>query len=338
MAFVLASCASSNGPDAAVDEPPTSIRSVDPDPEPDPDPGLSTDSDEDTATTAPVATDPPVADEEGSDVFRELNEAEAERFRSLSAEDDGPFFMINFIKYREQAEYPDGRASDLTGFQADAIYSEFMQTVKFPEIGARSVYAARVEGDTIGGSDFDVVAVIEYPSRAAWASMEESADYRDTVIHKEAGVEKTLVLAASRLDLPVIPPVTDPPFPATADDAAFAFVHVFDYRDTAEYAADDDDADPSRSGEEAVGLYSANAGEVALPLGVRALAFFEVEATLVGPANTWEEVRINLFPSHRTLDELTSSPVWQAGYHHREAGLEQTYAIQSLPLLNDLGS
>lgn len=88
------------------------------------------------------------------------------------------------------------------------------------------------------------------------------------------------------------------------------------------------------TGRDAVGLYSQNAGTVAVPLGVQPLAWFEIEAILQGDVDTWEEVRINWFPSHATFEALTSDPIWQSGSHHRTAGLEQTYAIQSLPLLN----
>ena len=92
--------------------------------------------------------------------------------------------------------------------------------------------------------------------------------------------------------------------------------------------------DPGGSGREAVGLYSANAGTVAAPLGVRPVAWFEVEATVIGPVDTWDEVRINMFPSHATFAELTSDPTWESGAHHRQAGLAETYAIMTLPRLN----
>lgn len=36
-----------------------------------------------------------------------------------SPEGDGPVWMVNFMKYRPVAEYVDGRATDLTGEQAD---------------------------------------------------------------------------------------------------------------------------------------------------------------------------------------------------------------------------
>ncbi|MEM9890807.1 MAG: hypothetical protein AAF962_08095, partial [Actinomycetota bacterium] len=131
------------------------------------------------------------------------------------------------------------------------------------------------------------------------------------------------------------PPLENPPFPATDDDTVMALMHVLDYRDTAEYQPGDADADSNRSGRDAVDLYTENADSVAGPLGVQPAVWLKVEATTLGPSGIWDEVRINLFPSHATFDALTSDPTWQAGTHHRTAGLEQTFAIMNQPLTNE---
>lgn len=34
---------------------------------------------------------------------------------------DGPIYMLNLLKYKEKAEYEDGRDTDLTGAEAYAI-------------------------------------------------------------------------------------------------------------------------------------------------------------------------------------------------------------------------
>lgn len=284
-------------------------------------------------TTAPPATEPLIA--AGAEPG-DPNVAEMQRFLTVDPADDGPFYMVNLIRYRERAEYPDGRESDLTGREADEIYSEWMRNERLPELGAELVYAAGVEDELIAGVRFDQVAVVRYPSRAEFAAMTAEPEFQERSIHKQAGVADTVVMAADLIPTPDLP-VIDAPFPETAADQPFAFVHVFDYRDTAEYQEGDADADDTRSGRDAVALYSNNAGTVALPLGVRSLAWFEVEAVLIGPAGKWEEVRINWFPSHATFDALTSDPAWASGIHHREAGLEETYAIRTAPIINTLG-
>jgi hypothetical protein len=52
----------------------------------------------------------------------------------------GPFYMFNLIEYREQAVYADGRPTDLTGEEANALYNpgEYIAA-----IGARAVFSYR---------------------------------------------------------------------------------------------------------------------------------------------------------------------------------------------------
>ena len=35
---------------------------------------------------------------------------------------DGPIYMLNLLKFKDKAEYADGRETDLTGAQAFALY------------------------------------------------------------------------------------------------------------------------------------------------------------------------------------------------------------------------
>lgn len=295
-------------------------------------PATTTPSEEDPTmtTTTTDATPPPI------DVGGEADAANVDEMLAFlnAPGEDGPFYMVNLLRHRDVAVYADGRETDLTGEEADAIYGEFMRNTKLPEIGAEIVYIGIVEQDLIGGTEFDQVAVVKYPSRAAFQAMTESADFQEMSVHKQAGVADTVVMATSLISAPGVPPLDDPPFPATGDDRPFTFMHVLDYRETARYAPGDEDADDTRPGSEAVDIYSGNAGEVAVPLGVRPLAWFQVEATVIGPVDQWEEVRINWFPSHATFTALTSDPEWQEGSHHRTAGLEQTYAIMNEPVIN----
>ena len=48
------------------------------------------------------------------------NEKQMEEF--LEEGNDEPIFMVNLLKFKEKAEYPDKRETDLTGREAYAIY------------------------------------------------------------------------------------------------------------------------------------------------------------------------------------------------------------------------
>jgi hypothetical protein len=302
----------------------------------------SAEGDQTEATTDPdgLGTPSSAADYPSPDgappALPNVNIDQIQAFLTVDPAEDGPFYMVNLLRYNERANYGPNGDKGLTGQEADAIYGQFMQSTMLPQIGAEIVYRADVEADMLGGTNYDQVAVVRYPSRAAFASMQSNVDFQTLVGHKNAGVAETLVLATTLQDLPLTDPEPNPPFPATADDPPFAFVHFFDYRDIAQYQPGDVDAAADRPGRDAVGLYSQNAGQVAAPLGVSAWAWFDVEAVFIGESTGWDEVRINGFPSHRTLQELIGNPDWQAGSHHRTAGLEETYAIMSLPTTNRL--
>ena len=333
LAVLASACGDDADPEPAVADPPDSTTTQPP--------TSTTPATTSTARSTPPTTDPPATDEPTL-VGAEAGDANLEEMQRVleaaGSADDGPFYMVNLIRHRDTAVYADGRETELTGEEADAIYGEFMRDTKLPEIGAEIVYVADVERDLIGGTSFDRVAVVHYPSRAAFALMAQDPEFQEMSVHKQAGVADTVVMATNLIELPPFPPVVDPPYPGTDDDPAFAFVHVLDYRDTAVYALGDADADDTRPGREAVDRYSTNAGQVAAPLGIRPVAWFDVEATIIGPADRWEEVRINGFPSHATFAALTSDPVWESGSHHRTAGLESTYALQTLPVINELGA
>ncbi|MEM7141945.1 MAG: hypothetical protein AAF548_13030 [Actinomycetota bacterium] len=344
LALVAAACGDDTEPDAADSNTTTAAPTTTTEPPPsttEPAPETTTTTAAPDTATPPETANPfttvrPSDDEItrfGVDMSQP-NGAEILAFLQDPDDDGEPFYMVNMIRYRDQAEYADGRETDLTGQEADAIYGEFMGETMLPKYGHEVVYIAQVEQDLIGGSSWDRVAVVKYASRDSFAAMTSDPEFESMAIHKDAGVLDTLVLATSLIETPQLPPLENPPFPATADDTVMAFMHVFDYKETAEYQPGDEDADPTRSGRDAVALYSQNAGTVAQPLGILPTAWFKVEATTLGPAGVWDEVRINLFPSHATFQELTADPTWQTGTHHRTAGLNQTFAIMNQPLIN----
>ena len=267
--------------------------------------------------------------------FGEINQEQLARM--LNPVDDGPFYMINLIKHRERAVYADGRETDLTGRQADALYSP-MAILR--EIGAEVVFVAKVEtnlplpGD---GTKWDQVAIVLYPSRKEFMQMLQRPDFRAKSVHKDAGLEKSIVMVAHRVDLPLpdgfVP--AEPTYPATAEDSAFEMIHVIRYHDLAHY--EEGSGESAISGAEAMRKYGAAAGSVARPMGVHPLAWFKIEGVMIGDGRLWDEMRINHFPSHATLEKHLSSRVRAKGQHHRRAAIKDTYSMQTIPVINTLG-
>jgi hypothetical protein len=277
----------------------------------------------------------------GRATWGSLNLEEARRLFTTPAAEDRPFVLVNLIRHRERAAYRDGRPTDLTGAEADAIYGGLVLPI-LAEIGAMPVFVAEVDRNLIDadGAGWDQVAVVRYPNRAAFTAMIQRPDFRAAAVHKVAGVERSTVLVGEerplpwpdefrRLDLSAVP------YPPTAADPPIAVVNVLDYRERAAYA---DARETDLSGREAMALYEQSRAAQAFPLGVRPGALFAVEGELYGDGQAWEEVRINVFPSRATLDALISREALdQAGYEHRVAGVERTYTMATAPIVNAFG-
>lgn len=273
--------------------------------------------------------------------FGTVNRAQARRMLETAPADDGPFYMVNFIRHGERAVYRDGRASDLTGEEADALYGQLVLPI-LAGIGARPFYLGGVERAPLpgDGAGWTQVAIVLYPSRAAFVAMLGRPDFRAAAPHKVAGVERSIVLVTEpapgqlpedlrRVDLTMLP------FPPTSDDPPVNLVHLLDFNDRAQYA---DGRRTDLTGREAFEIYEQNRIPQALPLGVRPGITLEVEGELIGDGRAWEEVRLNNFPSRAAFEELVrTESLTAAGYEHRLAGLADTYAVLAAPIVNLVG-
>jgi hypothetical protein len=105
---------------------------------------------------------------------------------------DRPIHMLNLIKLRELAEYPEGHpmhGKGLTGREAYAIYSAGFQRLVADD-GAAMVWEAPLECVVTGPpGEWDEAFVMGYPSSAAFMAMVKNEEYiRDVVPHRTAAV------------------------------------------------------------------------------------------------------------------------------------------------------
>lgn len=98
---------------------------------------------------------------------------------------DGPVVMVNLLKFK-----PRGGASEYDRY-GDAAARMIGET------GGTLLYAGRCDQVLIGdaGEGWDAVAIVEYPSRRAFLEMVSRKDYRQAHAHRDAGLERTVVLA-----------------------------------------------------------------------------------------------------------------------------------------------
>ncbi len=102
---------------------------------------------------------------------------------------DGPIYMLNLLKFKDAAEYSDGRQTDLTGAEAYGIYAAEV-VEHLAEVGGAPLFGAQVERLMLGEVEelWDSAAIAMYPSRQAMMTMMMSPDYQASAVHREAGL------------------------------------------------------------------------------------------------------------------------------------------------------
>ena len=97
----------------------------------------------------------------------------------FGAPEDGPFVMVNLLTFKARAEYPDGSESELSGREAYARYGAAVQSC-LALVGGTSLFAGAVTDLMLGEADelWDMVALAQYPSRAAMLTMVRSPEYQ----------------------------------------------------------------------------------------------------------------------------------------------------------------
>jgi hypothetical protein len=271
---------------------------------------------------------------EGADegAFGTVNQEQIQRM--LAAPTEGPFYMVNLIQYRERAVYPDGRETDLTGREANALYApiEFLEA-----IGARIVFNTEVH-DQIDGDDilWDDVSIVEYPCPLAFFAMTTHPEFQARAIHKEAAVERTIVIVTDLVPLPspADPDQSEAAFPPTADDPAFDLIHVMDFHDIAQYEPGADE--PERTGREAWEMYQAGGSGASASLGHYPTAILEVQGVFTGDDRSWDQVQIIHMSSMAGFQALLDDDTREAGRYHRHAALQNNYSMITFPRLSTI--
>lgn len=102
---------------------------------------------------------------------------------------DGPVFMVNLLKFKDKAEYEDGRETDVTGRQAYQIYGAAVAGI-IQEFGGRVFFAADTTFLALGQVEdlWDEVAIAVYPARADLLKMSMSEAWQTAAVHRAAGL------------------------------------------------------------------------------------------------------------------------------------------------------
>ena len=186
--------------------------------------------------------------------FGTVNVETAGRWMHLPPDEDGAVWMLNLMKYKPVADYGDGTASTISGREADDIYAP---TAVLDDLGATVPLFGDVTRQVTDGVAWERIGIVRYPSRASFFAMQERDDFQKQYVHKEAGMETTIVMGC------VPRSVADP---AEAGSGPV----VMRVRRFAEGATPGSD-----------------------PEGVTPVARFRVDGVILGDGRTWDDVRFD---------------------------------------------
>ena len=111
----------------------------------------------------------------------------------LKGDIDSPITMLNLLKFKDKAQYEDGRVTNLTGKEAYSIYGqEVIEHLK--KVGAKLIFQGRVSRLMLGEVEelWDSIALAKYPSRKAMLEMMMDSDYQKSEEHRSAGLKGQL--------------------------------------------------------------------------------------------------------------------------------------------------
>jgi len=115
-------------------------------------------------------------------------------FAAFRADDrPGPIQMLNLVRLRERAAYPDGR--EARGAEAYAAYGRESGPV-FARLGGSIIWRGRFELMLIGPAEerWDLCFIAQYPSVGAFVEMIRDPVYREAVKHRQAAVEDSRLI------------------------------------------------------------------------------------------------------------------------------------------------
>jgi len=113
-----------------------------------------------------------------------------------------PLLYVNLLRFYDHARYPAGHElaeAGMSGEQAYTLYG-IAALAEVEKRGGCLPLWGTAEQLVIGETDdWDQVAVVQYPDREAFIDMIRDPDYQASLVHRTAGLEKTVVIITRSL-------------------------------------------------------------------------------------------------------------------------------------------
>ena len=114
--------------------------------------------------------------------------------RLVESPDDGPVVMLNLLRFAKTAG---GNAA--TGAQSYETYGDQMREI-MAQRGIKLLWHGRADSVVIGdddGDDWDMVLLVEYPSRKVFLEMGTSKEYEKVGEHRTAALVDSRLIACT---------------------------------------------------------------------------------------------------------------------------------------------
>ncbi len=111
-------------------------------------------------------------------------QSNTEQFKKLAANTNGePFVMLNLLKFKKDG----GR---------EAYFRYIAESGPFVEgVGAKVIYFGKANELLNGTESWDIVMLVQYPSRKAFLEMANNPDYIKVHQNREDGLERAVLYA-----------------------------------------------------------------------------------------------------------------------------------------------
>jgi hypothetical protein len=199
--------------------------------------------------------------------FGTVNTDTAARWLHLPPEEDRVVWMLNLMKYKPVADYGDATTSTISGREADDIYAP---TAVLADLGAAVPLFGDVTHQVTADVAWERIGIVRYPSRASFFAMQRRDDFQNQYVHKEAGMETTIIMGCVPVSV----------------------------------------ADPDRAGSGPIVMRVRRLEDGSTPPpdpeGVVPVAHFTVDGVILGDDRTWDDVRFDRVDA-AVLPELAST-------------------------------
>jgi uncharacterized protein (DUF1330 family) len=130
------------------------------------------------------------------DLFIDPTRESFDAFKALPR--DTPINMLNLLRFREAAVYPEGHDSAAKGWTGRQAYAEYGRTSGpiFRRVGGAVIWRGTMESMLTGPQDkfWEMAFIAAYPHAGAFLEMVTDPAYRLAVLNRQAAVQTSRLI------------------------------------------------------------------------------------------------------------------------------------------------